>query len=93
MEFAGTGKAEHKQRVRQLLKPGRTAGATYSRRPGKLSRGEQQRVAIARTLANDPEMILAAEPTGSAQPANPPVPYQATLARFEPREARAPGCE
>jgi putative ABC transport system ATP-binding protein len=65
--LAGLDEAAQKQRATALL--GRVGlGDRLDHKPPELSIGEQQRVALARVLANDPEIILADEPTGNLDP-------------------------
>lgn len=64
LTLAGVSKKERRQRAIEVLKKV-GLGDHMHKRPGQMSGGQMQRVAIARALINNPDILLADEPTGA----------------------------
>lgn len=64
LRLSGVGKAERTNKAKEMLKKVGLEEHIY-KKPTQLSGGQMQRVAIARALINDPDILLADEPTGA----------------------------
>ena len=64
LTISGIGKTERRQRAIQALEEV-GLGEQLHKKPNQMSGGQMQRVAIARALVNDPDILLADEPTGA----------------------------
>lgn len=64
MIFQGVPEEKRKQKAKELLKSV-SLDERIGHKPAEMSGGEQQRIAIARSLVNDPEILIADEPTGN----------------------------